>query len=61
MTYSNPRRVVVASGTFAIVAFSYAEKAGVVELYEPGTESVALGHAKFVAPHVTEWSVIGGR
>ena len=53
------RSVVVTSGTFAVVRFSISETSGLIEMASEalGTEEAALGHAKFLAPHVTEWTV----
>ncbi len=55
--------IVITSGTFAVVRFSPVETSGVIEIAAEarGTESAALDHAKFLAPHVTDWSVIGAK
>ena len=54
-----PRNVVIATGTFAVVRFG-TENAGIIEMAADavGTEAVALGHARFIAPHVSNWSVV---
>ena len=50
--------VVVTAGTLAVIRFT--GTSGVVEIAASaqGTEAVALGHAKFVAPSVTDWTVV---
>lgn len=58
MSYSDPRNVVVAAGTLATVNFSMAERCGVIRVSAGYSAAAALGHAKFLAPHVTDWAVV---
>lgn len=56
---TDSRNVVIASGTFAVVRFSNENTTGIIEMAADacGTEAVALGHAKFLAPHVNHWTL----
>jgi hypothetical protein len=60
LTPTSSFRTVVASGTLAVVCYTDRDVTGTIELASDarGTETVALGHAKFIAPHVIDWNVV---
>lgn len=60
LTTPDSRRVVVATGTLAIVSYRLDDGVGTIEIptVEINTRDVAIGHARFIAPHVLVWNVV---